>query len=134
MQDVVSLAGIRQVRPVGVETLKQSFENQGILQGNHIYLRESSERKSIDGIEEKLYDVIDGMHRVTALLEAKGHLGYKYSARIYRKDTPDSVMVAFSNGKRWSIINTMFTHAFIFFAKTSISGDIGKNRNPFLRC
>jgi hypothetical protein len=100
MQDVVSLAGIRQVRPVGVETLKQSFENQGILQGNHIYLRESSERKSIDGIEEKLYDVIDGMHRVTALLEAKGHLGYKYSARIYRKDTPDSVMVAFSNGKR----------------------------------
>jgi len=91
-------SGIRVVRPKGVETLIQSFNNQGILQGNHIYLRECAELTHIEGKEETQYQVIDGMHRVTALLEAKGKLGYIYSARIFRKDTPDSVIVAFANG------------------------------------
>jgi len=74
-------SGIRVVRPKGVETL-----------------RECAELTHIEGKEETQYQVIDGMHRVTALLEAKGKLGYIYSARIYRKDTPDSVIVAFANG------------------------------------
>jgi len=63
-------------------------------------LRESARTFILDGETEakKSFQVIDGMHRVTALLEGKGRFGYKYAARIYDQDTPDQVIVAFANG------------------------------------
>ena len=54
-------AGIRQVRPVGVQALKESFENQGVMKGNTLYLKDTESTLTIDGKEEKIYLVIDGM-------------------------------------------------------------------------
>jgi ParB-like nuclease domain len=74
---------LRPVTKAGVARLKESYKNHGIWRGLPIYVRRVREpQDSFNQDVSEEYEVIEGAHRVTALLEL--HLTEPYDAVIFK--------------------------------------------------